>query len=108
MIKAGELIKRISFEQRVSTTDPNTKKAVFTWTPTGIEAWASVEPMSGTEMLKYQQVESSVSHRVKMWYQPGITPDMRINYAGRYLNIASVIDPQERHRELEILADEEV
>jgi len=92
----------------VPITDPDTKKTVSNWTPTGIEAWASVEPMSGTEMLKYQQVESSVSHRIRMWYQPGITPDMRINYAGRYLNIASVIDPQELHRELEILADEEV
>lgn len=41
------------------------------------------------------------------WY-PDITPDMRIMYAGRVLNIVSVIDPEEAHRELQLMCKEGV
>ena len=72
------------------------------------ECRASVEPLSGRELFESQQVVADVTHRVRIRWREEITPELEINYQGRTLQIVSVIDPGERHRELELLCRERV
>ena len=103
MIPAGRRNKRITFQKPVAPASRFT--AGETWSAV-CTCWASIEPKSGREYWNAQQVQSAVTHRIKILYRAGITADMRIQHGERYFHIASVIDPDERHIELEIIATE--
>lgn len=64
---------------------------------------AAVEPYQGREYFYAQQVQSESSLRVRIRYFPGIESSMRILYGTRILNITAIIDPEEAHRELQIM-----
>ena len=99
----GKRNKYVTIEQPVA---PASRFATGgTWAKVA-DAWASIEPLAGREYWNAQQVQSVVTHRIKILYRAGITSDMRIQHGERYFNIASVVDPEERHVELEILATE--
>ena len=79
------------------------------------EFWAKIEPLTGTESVfglwkGAIQRYGEVTHAVRMRYQPGVSIDgtMTIEYAGRTLNIVSVLDVEEAHKELLIAAVEGV
>lgn len=68
--------------------------------------WARVEPVRGRTYFEAQQARANVTHRITMRYVEGVTPDMTINYGGRRLNVVSVIDVEEAHEWLEVMAEE--
>jgi SPP1 family predicted phage head-tail adaptor len=70
--------------------------------------WASVEPLSGRELIAAQQVNAEVTARVRLRYLPGLTPKMRFLHKERELLIQAIINPEERNRELEVLVTEVV
>ncbi len=70
--------------------------------------WASIEPLKGTERLTAQQLESPVTHRVRLRHRDGVTTAMRLKFGTRILNIRAVINPGERDRLLELLCEEGV
>lgn len=104
MLAAGRLNKRITIlhrataEQSDSYGQPQDDWIVFA------ERWAAVEPLQGREFFESQQTQAQVTTRFRLRYLPGVTPAMRISYEGREYDIQSVIDPEERHRELVIMA----
>lgn len=67
---------------------------------------ASIRPISASERIKSNREEMIVSHRIKIRYRSGITNGMRMVYHGRVFDIASVINIDEKNREIEILATE--
>lgn len=67
---------------------------------------ASVEPLEGNELLRAEQFESTLTHRVRTRYYAGVRPHWRIQYGSRVFDIKHVIDPEERHRELEMMCQE--
>lgn len=67
---------------------------------------AAVVPLTGRELFNAEQVQPDVNTRVEMRYLEGLTSAMRVNYDGRILNIASVIDLEERHREMHLMCIE--
>jgi SPP1 family predicted phage head-tail adaptor len=77
-----------------------------------VKVHASIEPLSGNELLRAEQFEASLTHRVRTRYYPGVKPHWRIRYDDdraditRVFDIKSVIDPEERHRELELMCEE--
>lgn len=83
------------------------------WTPdsgqweTLFETFAAVQPISGREYVHTQQVQGDVTHKLVFHYIDGITPDMRaVDSQGRIFNFTAVIDRDERHRKLEVMATE--
>ncbi len=68
--------------------------------------WGAVEPLRGREYFAAAQVQAEVTTRIRIRYCRGIRPDMRVLYDGRLFDILSVIDPEERHRELQLMARE--
>ena len=70
--------------------------------------WASIEPLKGTERLTAQQLESRLTHRVRLRHRIGVTTAMRVKFGARIFNIRAVINPDERNRLLELLCEEGV
>lgn len=72
--------------------------------------WAEVLPLSGgrIERLFARQLQDEVSHRIIIRYRDDVTATMRVVYAGRAMNIRSVVNVAEAGVMLEILADEGV
>lgn len=78
------------------------------WTPF-CTCRASVEPLRGKEYFEAQKIGGEQPVRFRIRYKAGITNKMRINYNGRIFNIASPpINPNERNRELQIMAVEKI
>ena len=70
--------------------------------------WASIEPLSGRELFQAQQVQAEVTHRVRMRYLAGVTAKMTGLFGTREFQILSVINPEERNRELVLMCKEQV
>lgn len=77
-----------------------------TWADTAT-VWAAVLPLSGREYWAAQQVSAERAVEFHTRYLSGVVPKMRVSYNSRTFDIKSVINVEERNREL-ILVTEEV
>lgn len=67
--------------------------------------WAEIQTKGGREFWKVDKVEAEVSHLIRVPYDRltmGITPEMRIKFMGRIINIVSAIDINEMHEIIEM------
>ena len=96
---------KITIEQRVETKN-SIGEDITTYTEFK-QVWANVSPLSGKEYLSNSELQSSVSGRISMRYLSGVTSDMRINWNGRYFDIISAINTEERNRELILMVEEQ-
>lgn len=79
-----------------------------TWVTVGVFR-AFVKPLQGRELAIAQQLRADISHSVTMrWLGTSVKVDgtMRLLYKGRYLNIISVINVDERNKELDLVCQE--
>lgn len=67
---------------------------------------ARVEPLEGNELLRAQQTGMQRPHRFTLRYRTGLTGAKTLIYDGRTFDIKSIADPEEKHRELIVQADE--
>lgn len=109
MITSGKLDKRVTIQQlsaaspaRNDVGEPNE-----TWVAVAT-VWASVEPLQGREYWAQQQIQSEVSIRLRIRYRSGLTTKMRVVYGSKIFDIKSIIDPQEKHEELQLMCSEGV
>jgi SPP1 family predicted phage head-tail adaptor len=72
------------------------------WVTVGA-AWAAVEPVSGREYWAAAAVQAETTVKVTMRYLPGITPYHRLLFKGKLYDIQSVINTEERNRELVLM-----
>jgi SPP1 family predicted phage head-tail adaptor len=70
--------------------------------------WASIEPLIGREYFGQQREQATVSHKIRMRHQPGITHKMRVTWGTRLFEIESVLNVGERDRELLLMVSESV
>jgi SPP1 family predicted phage head-tail adaptor len=108
-MQAGKLRHRIEIQQPVGTTrdGAGAKKGKDrqAWTVLA-RLWAAVEPLAGRELYNAQQVQPNLSHRVRVRYLDGVKAKMRVKHDRRYLNIETVINLEERDRELHLMCTE--
>ena len=103
-MQAGKLRHRITLQKEVkSKNDFNEWVTTYTdwWT-----GWAEVLPSVGNAYFASKQLDAKVDGVVKMRYRTSVKPTMRIKYGNRYLSIVSIIQPQERKRELHLMYSE--
>jgi SPP1 family predicted phage head-tail adaptor len=62
--------------------------------------------MSGREYEESQKLRAETTYKISTRFFRNITPNMRILYDGREFEIVSVLDLNERHEELQIIAVE--
>lgn len=79
-------------------------EATLSWAIYSI-VWGSVEGLSSREMLQAQQANAVASHKIRIRYLPGLLHTHRIVWRGRTLEIASVVERENRTMH-EILARE--
>lgn len=106
-MNAGMLNKRITIQEKAANSpaydeygQPSEAWATFA------VVWAAVEPIQGREFWAQQQVQSEVTIRIRIRYLSGVRPDMRILYGSRVFSVESVIDPKERHAEMQLMCSE--
>jgi len=101
----GDLKHRVVLQEAILTPDGG---GGFTsaWQniATAPEVYAAIVPLSGSEQLKYHQLESIVTHRVTIRHRQDVMPAMRILHGNTAYNIISAIDRGEPGTYLEMLA----
>ncbi|MDA8212164.1 MAG: phage head closure protein [Clostridia bacterium] len=105
-MNAGELRHRVKIQQKSVTRDSFGAESV-TWSDVAT-VWAVVEPLRGREFFGAQQVNAEVTTRIRIRYRSGVVPTMRALYGSRVYDIQSVINLDERNRELQLMCKEVV
>lgn len=102
----GEFNKRITLQYQAKAADGMGGFTV-TWTDSA-DVWAAIWPVSASEIVKGDKSGLEVTHRIRIWYRPGISSSWRIQRGGRYFNIISVVNPSENNRMLDLICKEVV
>lgn len=66
-------------------------ETVLSWI-NSTSVWASVEGVSSREALEAGKQDTSVTHRLRLRYLPGLTSDMRFAWRSRTLDIVSLLE----------------
>lgn len=105
-MQAGRLRHRVTVQRSTDSIDQYGDQTP-TWASLGT-VWASVEPLSGREYFAAAQMQSEVSTRIVIRPISGVTltPKDRVKFGSRYFDIQSVINRDERNRELQLLCVE--
>ena len=103
-MKIGKLRHRIAIEQVAEIQDSD-GSVIETWSAFA-DVQASIEPISGREYFAAQTTQAEVTHRFSLRYVSGVTPKMRVKYGSRIFDILSVINVNERNRELQLMCRE--
>lgn len=97
-MSAGKLRTRAQLQDPVEVTGDE-GEIDRTWLTVG-SRWIDVEPLSGREYWMAQQVNSQVTHKVRMRYERGVTNKQRFLLSqyenGAVLNIAAVLPSQKK------------
>lgn len=105
-MRAGKLRKRISLETP-SRAQNSLGEDVATF-GSAVSRWASIEPLSGNELIVAQSVTPIATHKITLRHDTAITPETRIVWDSRTFNVISVINPSERNIMTVVTAKEEV
>lgn len=100
----GKMRERVTILAPSETQSPS-GEVTLGWTTTVATVWASVDGLSSRDILQAQQANVVASHRIRIRYRPDVTHEHRIVWRGRTMEIASVVEKENRTA-LEILARE--
>ena len=75
------------------------------WEPVA-ELYAKVEPLSGRELELARQQEARVTHRLTIRFNEDVTTRNRLLLGERVFQVVSVLDEEERHDVMMLLAQE--
>lgn len=103
-LQAGSLNRVVTIQQRGTTVDTFGQQTE-TWT-TILTTRASVEPMSGSELVAAGAQLDETMVTIVIRYRPTITAAMRATYQGAVYNILSVVDDYARHRKLTLMCQQ--
>lgn len=90
MIDAGKMRERVTVQIASGTTNA-LGETVLAWS-NSTAVWASVEGVSARESLAAGQQETTISHRVRLRYLPGLSANMRFSWRSRTLEIVSLLE----------------
>lgn len=92
---AGQLRERVTILQATESRS-RLDEVVMSYDTTFATVWASVQGVSAREYLLAGQQQVEISHRVRMRYLSGLTPQMRLSWRGRTLEIISILEHDNR------------
>lgn len=94
MIKAGIMKERVLI-QAPSESRNSLGETTIGWEDAG-EVWASVDGLSSREILQAMQANVIASHKIRIRFFPEITPHHRVVWRGKNLEVASVVERNNR------------
>lgn len=109
-MRAGELRHRITI-QKPTTSRSTSGQENITWS-TLITIWGAIWPLRGREYMDAQQIQSAVTHKIRIRRLPSNKVDdfdekCRLIFGSRTFQIISIIRPDERNIYYEIMAREQ-
>lgn len=108
-MRGGQLRHWVTIQRRL---EEQNAAGEVTWTFVDWQSmWASVEPLSGRELLQASQIGSNLNARIRIRFFPGINAKMRVRHSYTfgdepvldYYDIESVIHINERFREMHLM-----
>jgi len=90
MIDPGKLRERVTVQIASGSTNA-LGETVLAWS-NSTAVWASVEGVSSREALAAGQQDTTITHRVRLRYLPGLTQQDRLSWRSRTLNIISLLE----------------
>jgi SPP1 family predicted phage head-tail adaptor len=90
MIDPGRMRERVTVQIASGATN-SLGEQVLTWSSSS-SVWASVEGVSAREALEAGQQDTTITHRVRLRYLPGLTQRDRLAWRNRTLNIISLLE----------------
>ena len=106
-MRIGKLRHKVEVQRFVTKKDEwgNTIEA---W-ETLANVWAAIEPMKGEEFFAAMAFQSEITHKVTMrYFGERITTKDLLVFNGRTFDIESVINVEERNKELVLMCKEKV
>ena len=106
-MRSGSLRHRVTLQSPAGSRDAVGERTT-TWTNMAT-VWASVNPLSVRELLAAGQIQSEVSHRVRLRYADALAAldaSWRVLFGSRVLVIQGVRNIDERQREFELMCSE--
>jgi SPP1 family predicted phage head-tail adaptor len=103
-MRAGKLRHKVTIQDYTESQD-SYGTVTKTWADYAT-VWASIEPVKGREFWESQQINAEVTAKVILRYLEGVTPKMRVKHGSRIFQVISVINPEERNRELQLMVKE--
>lgn len=103
-LPSGNLNRRISIMQHIDIPDAGSGDD-RSW-KLFATCWASMKPQPGHEIFHTEQVEEQLAYVIRIRYRKGIDPSMRVYYKNRIMEIRSVMDVMEEHKEIQLLCQE--
>jgi SPP1 family predicted phage head-tail adaptor len=104
MKQPGTLRHRITLQRAVESPD-SLGAMVETWQNLA-NVWASVEPLSAREQFNLHSTYTEATHKVTIYYLAGVTAKCRVLFGTRTFNIESVVNPEERNEDLNLICSE--
>jgi SPP1 family predicted phage head-tail adaptor len=100
-VKGGKLRKRVQYQESTDTVDDN-GQLLRAWN-TVYTCWGEIRALTGREAMTATQLKGTVLHTVTIRYQGSMpTPLGRLLYGARIFNITSVLNPDERNRQVDL------
>ena len=99
----GLMRERVAVQAPQELRSP-TGEATLSWA-TEATVWASVDGLSSRDVLQAQQANVIASHKVVMRFRSTVTPQYRLLWRGKTLEIVSV-SPRDDRTRLELLVNE--
>ena len=97
----SRLRNRVEFLRRVVTVEHGISRERW---ETAFTCWCSVEPLSGREFWEAAAINRENEVRFTIRYRKDVSAEMRIRLDGTVYDITSILDKNNRHEALEILA----
>jgi SPP1 family predicted phage head-tail adaptor len=105
MIISGRMRERVTVQRPMERQSPS-GEATLEW-QTVSTVWAQVRNLTARDYFAAQQAGTLATHRILMRFFNGLTPDCRMIWRGRTMEITSISEGEDR-REHEVFCKEEV
>ena len=105
-MRAGKLRHKVTIQDYTESQN-SYGEMTKTWSDYAT-VWASIEPVRGREFWESQQINAEVTAKITIRHLYGINPKMRVKHDNRIFEIISVINPEERNVELQLMVKESV
>ena len=104
-MRFSRLRHRITFMKPTAASVNSMGEEILQYAHT-LTVWAEVTPLTGREYEESQKIRAETTYRVTTRFFKDITNDMRILYNNREFDVVSVLNINERNRELQIICSE--